>query len=349
MKKWFKPIIVFVLGLGVLGIGGLCSGLVPISASGGHWPITEWVLSFAMKRSVHTYSLLVDDPPSLSDPALIRRGAGHFEIGCRHCHGGVDHGSFIGQQSTPRAPFLPPDIHEWSDKELFRIVKHGVKFTGMPAWPSQTRDDEVWSMVAFLKELPKLDAKSYQELVYAGSQLPEKKILMSCAHCHGLDGNGRGEDAFPVIAGQNKEYLKETLLAYKMGKRNSGTMQLASHGLKDKMIDELARHYSLQKKKKVSTQEVFERGRAIAENGIRHKKVAACIGCHGPINGGGTKKPEFPDLRGQSARYMVNQLKLLMQHERGGTPHLRLMKKAVPHLTNEEMQDVSYFYHSLGK
>mgnify|MGYP003298824914 CR=1 FL=1 len=35
------------------------------------------------------------------------------------------------------APFKPKDA------ELFSIVKHGLKFTGMPAWPTQSRDDEV--------------------------------------------------------------------------------------------------------------------------------------------------------------------------------------------------------------
>ena len=34
----------------------------------------------------------------------------------------------------------------------------------MPAWPVPDRDDEVWSMVAFLRVLPELDIESYRLL-----------------------------------------------------------------------------------------------------------------------------------------------------------------------------------------
>src|SRR5690606_33678132 len=74
----------------VLGVGGFlvaASGLIPIKASAGHWPITEWFLAFTMKRSTATHSLGVDVPPGLDNPDLILKGAGHYEFGCRSCHG----------------------------------------------------------------------------------------------------------------------------------------------------------------------------------------------------------------------------------------------------------------------
>src|SRR5688500_10415819 len=39
-----------------------------------------------------------------------------------------------------------------------------LEITGMPAWPAQQRDDEVWAMTAFLRRLPQLDADEYQRL-----------------------------------------------------------------------------------------------------------------------------------------------------------------------------------------
>ena len=44
---------------------------------------------------------------------------------------------------------LEDSVVDWSDEELFWIVKNGFKYTGMPAWPAQGRDDEVWAQVAF--------------------------------------------------------------------------------------------------------------------------------------------------------------------------------------------------------
>ena len=58
----------------------------------------------------------------------------------------------------PVPPDLSATVDEWTDAQLFRIVKHGIRFTGMPAWPTQTRDDEVWMMVAFLRALPEFDS-----------------------------------------------------------------------------------------------------------------------------------------------------------------------------------------------
>ena len=52
IRRWLKQILAlaFVAGLGSALV--VVSGLVPIKASSGHWPITEWFLNFAMSRSV---------------------------------------------------------------------------------------------------------------------------------------------------------------------------------------------------------------------------------------------------------------------------------------------------------
>jgi cytochrome c553 len=63
------------------------------------------------------------------------------------------------------------------------IVQHGVKYSGMPSWPTRTREDEVWSMVAFLRQLPKLDAKAYADL----TRLPQDASA--------------GSPSFPAAAG----------------------------------------------------------------------------------------------------------------------------------------------------
>ena len=50
---------------------------------------------------------------------------------------------------------VPPDlgaaVPTWQPNELFWIVKNGLKYTGMPGWAAQGRDDEVWAVVAFLQ------------------------------------------------------------------------------------------------------------------------------------------------------------------------------------------------------
>ena len=153
-KHWVFKAIAFAVVAALGGFLFAASGIMPIKASSGHWPITAWLLNFTMRRSVITHSLGMN-APKLDDAALVAKGATHYEFGCRPCHGGPHLPQpVIAGHMTPHPPHLPPEIPKWQPEELFYIVKHGVKFTGMPAWPAQQRDDEVWAVVAFLLKIP---------------------------------------------------------------------------------------------------------------------------------------------------------------------------------------------------
>lgn len=50
---------------------------------------------------------------------------------------------------------------------LFWVTKHGIRMTGMPAWGLSHGDGEIWDMVAFIKRLPTLSAREYQDITGA--------------------------------------------------------------------------------------------------------------------------------------------------------------------------------------
>ena len=56
----------------------------------------------------------------------------------------------------PSPPDLAVAMRPWKERELFWIVKHGFKYTGMPGWVALEREDEIWAVVAFLKKMPTL-------------------------------------------------------------------------------------------------------------------------------------------------------------------------------------------------
>ena len=73
--------------------------------------------------------------------------------------------------------------------ELFWIVKNGLKYTGMPPWPTQQRDDEVWDVIGFLRELPTMSRSAIAS--WPASRDDEgterrspTRQLAGCAHCH---------------------------------------------------------------------------------------------------------------------------------------------------------------------
>lgn len=369
-KSRWKRRLLKLAALGIaLAIGGFlvaASGIMPIKASSGHWAITAWFLSFSMERSVATHSFPIEPPP-LDEPLLILKGAGHYETGCRPCHGSPTlHHPRIPQAMTPHPPYLPETIPEWESEELFYIVKHGVKFTGMPAWPTQKRDDEVWAVVAFLREFPELSADEYQRLIYGttvaddgvvplqGLLEPDAvpgAVLENCARCHGADGNGRGTGAFPRLAGQKPLYTELSLQAFARGERHSGIMEPISAGLSADEIRQVARYYSRLKglsRPPVNEQSsaAIQRGRAIAHEGIPSKRVPACVSCHGPSPM--ERNPAYPLLAGQYAEYLELQLELFKKDHRGGTQYAHIMRMVAGHLTTDQMHDVVLYYASLG-
>jgi cytochrome c553 len=393
MKRWLITAAVL---LGIAAVGGglaVVGGLVPINASSGHFAVTEWLLVFAKKRSIATHTWGKEAPP-LDDPALVLKGAGHFEAGCRPCHGAPD---LPRLPRVPRAMLPPPPnlsiiARQYAPEELFYIVKHGIKFTGMPPWPSQVRDDEVGAVVAFLVTLPDLDGPGYRRLVHGdpaqggapfeagaaakptkgsttsaslaaassaaepldvlvGAELAPKAVVASCGRCHGMDGLGRGNAAFPALAGQSESYLVASLEAYAADRRQSGVMQPSAAALPAEDMRQVARYYSrLPARRARGTPSSGDaaailRGRDISERGVPDRRIPSCNDCHGP--GPGPRFTAAPQLAGQYADYLVLQLQLLAEKRRGGTDRVHLMDEVAPRLAEGQMHDVASYYESL--
>ncbi len=360
LKRFLWTAVVLGAMAGLAGIVFLLSGIFPIAASSGHWAVTRWVLELAKHRSVATHSIGTG-VPRLDDPMLVLKGAGHFEGGCRPCHGapGVPL-PMVPAQMTPHPPRLAEVVAaEYGAAELFYIVKHGLKFTGMPAWAAAGRDDEVWAVVAFLQQLPAMEGVAYRrlvngeeakvpELVALEGSSPPPLVTRVCARCHGPDGQGRGRGAFPKLAGQRAPYIYGSLLAYAAGQRNSGIMRPIAAALSDVDMREAAEYYSGLPESVASpaAPDANLRGRAIATKGLPEQDVPSCADCHGPS--AEPKNPSYPRLAGQYEAYLTLQLRLLRERRRGGTPYVRLMHEVAPRLTDEQIRDVARYYAAPG-
>ena len=351
-----------------LAIGGFllaASGIIPIKASSGHWPVTEWFLHFSMRRSIALHSWGIETP-ELDAPQLELKGAGHYEVGCRPCHGSPEFPlPVIPRGMTPHPPDLRSRIPDMKPRELFYVVKHGVKFTGMPAWPAQEREDEIWAIVAFLRKLPNLNAEEYRRLAHgevlttgdgapigelAGPQSIPRAVTESCARCHGARGEGRGDGAFPRLAGQSRAYLENAMHAYAEGTRFSGIMQPIAASLTPQARREIANYYASQaplppSRALVENKAAIERGALIVEHGIPSQRVPSCADCHGP--GGARRKEAYPLLAGQYADYLQLQLQLFEKGHRGGSAYAHLMHPVATRLTPEQMRDVTLYLESV--
>ena len=356
---WFGVFIV------VLVAGGFLlawSGFYSVAASRGHWPGFDLILEFGMRNSVRTHALGIDTP-ALGDPALTERGAGHFQGGCLPCHGAPGHASNpIERAMLPQPPNLGAAAVAWTPNELFWIVKHGLKYTGMPAWAAQERDDEVWAIVAFLQRLPQLNKDQYRALanvVSRAQQVPIRALaqggpvgteLAACSRCHGLDGLGRPSGAFPRLDIQTTDYLFAQLQDYASGARQSGIMQPVAAELEGAEMRRLADYYAGQQPTQVPSpaageESILALGRMLMMEGLPQQGLPPCASCHAeePTE----RDPHYPSLAGQYASYTSLQLALFKSGKRRDTPAADIMATIAERLTEQQIQAVAIYLASL--
>jgi len=339
------------------------SGLYNVAASAGHWPITRNFLHYVMKQSVAFHAPHLK-APSLNDSRLVLRGATYYHTGCAPCHGAPGiRASPIERSFTPPPPPLYDMSQIFDRNELYWIVKHGIKMTAMPAWPTQQRNDEVWAMVAFLLELPHLDRNGYQTLAIGGpgpavlagrepgtdlSAEIAPNVSIDCARCHGVDGRGR-DHAFPNIAGLDRTYILDQLGAFADGARPSGFMQPVASRLTDKAKQDFATYFAslcrVAKQSPVADKEELELGNNIARFGVS-RRVPACLSCHA-VNPADLS-PGIPQLTGQVSDYLVDQLMLFRSEVRAQTRNDKIMSGFAKQLTAKQIIAVSAYFASLG-
>lgn len=95
--------------------------------------------------------------PTADDPQTQQRGGEHFRHHCQFCHGldGQNTGvSFADKMSPPVADLATKPVQEYHDGQLKWIVENGIRFSGMSAWKGILSDDEMWSMVRYIRHLP---------------------------------------------------------------------------------------------------------------------------------------------------------------------------------------------------
>ena len=355
-SRMIATVAIVVMAFPLAGLLIAWLGIYNVAASRGHWWITDWLLAFGMRQSVATHSLSVEPPP-LDDDNHIRLGAAHFHGGCAHCH---------GAPGIPRNPLvqgmlpIPPDLSgvsgQWKDRELFWIVKHGIKYTGMPSWPSLQRDDEVWAVTAFLKRLPALDAAGYRELAMGDVEEPPESgrdIALgrvaehsagACGRCHGADARGPRSNLVPILHGQPSDFLTAALHAYANGDRESGIMQTIAADLAPEAMQRVAAYYSAlqtpERKPRSDTAGV-ESGRTIATKGIAEAGIPPCLACHGR-----EALPSYPRLAGQHAVYMKGQLRLRRDGVTFRSGSAAIMAPIARRLSDKQIEEVSAFFEA---
>src|ERR1700726_4883347 len=153
MKRW-GLIILMVLGLGgVLVILGFYQINIDALHEPGH---LETAIATRAKHILVHRSSRDGIPPGPTDlPASIEEGDKLFGTECAACHGLDGHTpTDAGRWMYPRASDLTsPAVQQYSDRELFWIIKNGIRLSGMPAFGKVEPDEHIWNLVHYLRTL----------------------------------------------------------------------------------------------------------------------------------------------------------------------------------------------------
>lgn len=151
MKKKILIIALTVVIMNVIFLLFIFSGIYNVSQLSPHNSLVRWMINKTKDRSIHSRIEDIKVPP-LNDCAMEVSGFKNYSAMCMKCHGapGEEMGE-LTQGLTPKPPRLFEHAKELEPNEAFWVVKNGIKFTAMPAFGPTHSDEDIWNIVAFLK------------------------------------------------------------------------------------------------------------------------------------------------------------------------------------------------------
>jgi mono/diheme cytochrome c family protein len=98
-----------------------------------------------------------DKNPLPATEANIRVGQTNFAHYCYACHGldGQKTGVPFAEKLSPPVPSLiSAEVQAYTDGQLRSLITNGIAPSGMPAAKGILDDDEIWSLVLYIRHLP---------------------------------------------------------------------------------------------------------------------------------------------------------------------------------------------------
>ena len=117
---------------------------------------TETALALRAKNFLIRRASRDGVPPAPIDSAKsVAEGQNRFGTECGMCHGvngrtPTDNGRWM----YPRTVDLGSEpVQHYSDRELFWIIKNGIRLSGMPAFGKTQTDQHIWDLVHYARTL----------------------------------------------------------------------------------------------------------------------------------------------------------------------------------------------------
>lgn len=105
--------------------------------------------------------------PLPNNADTVADGKEAFSHYCVACHGMDGQGTgvpFAGHISPPIPSLASPEVQSFTDGQLKWILDYGIWPSGMPGSKGTLSDDELWSIVVYLRHLPPAGSQGIPDL-----------------------------------------------------------------------------------------------------------------------------------------------------------------------------------------
>ena len=156
--RWGLLVAMFAVVFAIAGFYALASRL-DLSAIQQPGHTGEYLRTKLTRAVIRRRAAREEIPPPLPDHQTsmsIAAGKNLYDMDCASCHGSDEKGPTpVGRGMLPRTLGLDSAaLQPYSDREIFSIIREGVRFTGMPGFLGTETNEQIWNVVDYLRSLP---------------------------------------------------------------------------------------------------------------------------------------------------------------------------------------------------
>jgi mono/diheme cytochrome c family protein len=155
MRNFVVGFLVAILVLPLGWAAYFAFGLTEVRADATPSALETSILQTAVRASVKRAAAEIPNPPSASDDTLVAGGK-LYVAGCAGCHGALEGPYREDRSHFPPVPQLRRVGPQYSEPELYWIVKHGIRMTAMSAYGPFYSEKKLWALAAFLHRINNL-------------------------------------------------------------------------------------------------------------------------------------------------------------------------------------------------
>lgn len=155
--RWGLLVAIGAIAFGVAGLLALLSraDLNALQQPGrtGEYLRTKLTRAVIQRRAAREN--IPPEPADRETSMSLAVGKSAYDADCASCHGpGAHTPTAVARGMLPRTVALDSaDVQSYSDRELFSIVREGIRFTGMPGFGGVETNEQIWDVVDYLRSL----------------------------------------------------------------------------------------------------------------------------------------------------------------------------------------------------